>query len=157
MRLTWNYYSGIVAPVMTMTAIVILFVFADKQPGISMYFFPFVLLGLIMLSVMILVLVSMLKLISDLVPFDIFKYKTDKIYWLISIWALIELIHHFFYKLIHDKKHSLIEIINEERYKDLTLPLGGAIGIALKKLKNFRQSSKGAPSLTQGKSSSNGA
>jgi hypothetical protein len=81
----------------------------------------------------------LLKLASDFVPFDFFHYKTDKIYWLISIWALIELIHHFIYKLIHDKKQSFLEILNDERYKDLPLPRGGAIGIAFKKLESSRQ------------------
>ena len=171
MKLTWNFYSGIVAPILTLTAISILLLFATTdQLLFSFYFFPFILLGVVMINVLlfwltylsyirkklpkrfiikwgkiskklgqlylaILIIVTFFKLTSNLItPLNHFDYKADNIYWLISIWTFIEIIHHYFYKLIYDKKKSLFEIVNDDKNNSLSSPFGGAIGIALKKL-----------------------
>ncbi len=169
MKLTWNFYSGIVAPILTLTAISILILFATtNQLFFSLYFFPFILLGIVMINVLlfwltyllyirkklpkrfiiilgkisiklgqlyliILIIMTFFKLISNFTSLSHFDYKVDDIYWLISIWTFIEIIHHYFYKIIYDKK-SFFEIVNDEKNNSLTAPFGGAIGIALKKL-----------------------
>jgi hypothetical protein len=169
MKLTWNFYSGIVAPILTLTAAFILVLFATDQLYFSLYYFPFILLGMVMVNVLlfwssyllyirkkiskrlmirsgklsiklgqfyliVLLIMSLLKLISNFLPFHLFDYEADNIYWLISIWTFIEIIHHYFYKLIYDKKKAFFEIVSDENKNGLTSPTGGAIGIAVKKL-----------------------
>jgi hypothetical protein len=169
MKITWNFYSGIVAPILVLIAVLLLLIFSVNQPFFSLYFFPFILLGIVMIKVLIfwttymlyirkkiskriviklgkssiklgrmlliiLIIMTFLKLISYFAPLDLFEYKVDNNYWLISIWTFIEIIHHYTYKLIHDRKKAFFEIVNNGDFNDLTLPFGGAIGIAVKKL-----------------------
>ena len=169
MKLTWNFYSGIVAPILTLTAISVLILFpTTKQLSFSLYFSPFILLSIVMINILlfwlsyllyirkkiskrfiiilaklsiklgqlcliVLIIVTFLKLISNFTSLTYFDYKVDSIYWLISIWTFIEIIHHYFYKILYDKE-SFLEIVNDEKNSSLTSPFGGAIGKALKKL-----------------------
>ena len=50
-----------------------------------------------------------------------FEYQTDFTYWLVSLWSIIEGIHHYIYRLLYTNNTSQ--------------NFGGAIGIQLHKLK----------------------
>ncbi len=69
-----------------------------------------------------LLFLSLLKLFFPITLLSTkFEYQTDFTYWLVSLWSIIEGIHHYIYRLLYTNKTSK--------------NFGGAIGIQIYKLK----------------------
>ncbi len=63
-----------------------------------------------------------------------FQFKVDSIYYIVSFWAFLELVHHFFYKIMFGERDSFIELIKSTKKWKFKIPFGGAIGIRIKKI-----------------------
>jgi len=62
-------------------------------------------------------------------------YTTDSKYWIFYGWAFVEGVHHYLYKLSFGKKDTLKYVVESRNLIHINRPLGGAIGIQLKKLR----------------------
>jgi len=79
------------------------------------------------------------KLLNHVLPLHpLFDYDTDKVYWIISIWALLEGIHHYCYKLMYGRRNALADMLMDGGSVDLRRPIGGAIGIQLLRMRRQR-------------------
>jgi hypothetical protein len=64
-----------------------------------------------------------------------FPLGTDWKFWIFWTWAFLEAIHHHFYKLTFGSHDTLQNIVEGRKWNRLREPLGGAIGIQLRKLR----------------------
>ena len=79
------------------------------------------------------------KLLTHFLPLHpLFDYGTDKVYWIISVWTLLEGIHHYFYKLTYGRRDALADMVMDGGSIDLRRPTGGAIGIQLLRMRSKR-------------------
>ena len=62
--------------------------------------------------------------------------------YLLCVWAILEIIHHHISKLLYGKRDTLEYIIRAGHWQDLRAPLGGAIGVQIRKLNSERYHSK---------------
>lgn len=56
-------------------------------------------------------------------------------YWIFVIWASLECTQHFLYKLSFGQRDTLGHLLRRGNVRDWRLPLGGAIGVHLRKLR----------------------
>lgn len=64
-------------------------------------------------------------------------------YWLFTIWAILEGLQHFLYKLSFGRRDTLGYVLTQGWAKSWKIPLGGAIGIQLRRLRQQRMHSTG--------------
>lgn len=168
-NLTWNFYSGISGPLMTMLGcVVILFVRYEATP--LMYLFPFLILfftsclalgfwlsiwayvqnrlsmsavkrigrwcqRLIIGSQVLLLTVTLIRVLPCTTLGIELDYQVDHLYWILTGWAWLETTHHGVYKLLFDQKSALFEM-KIDSIVDLQRPVGGSLGVMLRKLVN---------------------
>jgi hypothetical protein len=64
-----------------------------------------------------------------------YNFLTDLKYWIFTGWAFFEGTHSYLYKLSFGKRDSLQYIVETLSFGHLFRPLGGAVGVELRKLK----------------------
>lgn len=77
------------------------------------------------------------KFLSYFIPLSsLFDYETDTVYWIISLWTLVEGVQHYFYKLVYGRRDAFVDMLIEGGAIDFRRPFSGTIGIQLRKLRN---------------------
>ncbi len=86
--------------------------------------------------------VGLLSLIAALgilivkpIGFQNFYLSVDPLFYILCGWAVLELIHHHVYKLIYGKHDTLEYIIRSGHWQSIKAPLGGAIGVQVRKIR----------------------
>lgn len=64
--------------------------------------------------------------------------ELDAKYWVLSAWLVLEVVHGHVYKLTHGMRNTLEDVIVHRRWREAGVPLGGAIGEQLRKLRQRR-------------------
>jgi hypothetical protein len=62
--------------------------------------------------------------------------KLDAKFWVLWVWAVIEVVHGHVYKLTFGMRNTLEEALFNRRWSEARAPLGGAIGEQLRKLRH---------------------
>ena len=65
---------------------------------------------------------------------EAFSRSTDPLFYVLCVWAMLELIHHHVYKLVYGKHDTLAYLIRSGHWHRATTPLGGAIGVQVRKI-----------------------
>lgn len=165
MKLTWNFLSALISPILNILAVVVIIHFTNFNYNSFLYFLPVIIFICSMFSVSLfwflyfyyvkkkikrklvisfgnIVLISnrifllVLLLTVLLKVFSVFSVYADRLYWLVFSYTFIELIHHSVYKLVYGEKNSLFSLLSKKTHKDFSLPYSGAIGLAIERLKN---------------------
>jgi hypothetical protein len=84
-----------------------------------------------------LILATIVKIVG-LVNLGLFSLPASPRYWIFTIWAILEGLQHFTYKLSFGRKDTLGYVLSQEWTKTWRIPLGGAIGIQLRRLRQQR-------------------
>ena len=66
--------------------------------------------------------------------FQGFHLRFDPLFYILCAWAILELVHHHVYKLIYGKYDSLEYLIQSGHWRNIEAPLGGAIGVQVRKM-----------------------
>lgn len=74
-------------------------------------------------------------LILKPIEFQNFYLTVDPLFYILCGWAVLELIHHHVYKLIYGKHDTLEYIIRSGHWQSIKAPLGGAVGVQVRKIK----------------------
>jgi len=80
-------------------------------------------------------LLYLLGILAQLIFNDDQYIRSDYKFWIFWSWAILEIIHHHYYKLIFRGNDTLQSVIENGRWDDFHKPLGGAIGIQLRKVR----------------------
>ena len=96
--------------------------------------------GGLSLSALIVVLVAG---VLDTLPFRILTpdFTPDRNYRIFVAWAFLEGIHHYLYKLSYCRSDTLAYVITTRNWSYAAKPLGGAIGVQLRRLRRSRRES----------------
>ena len=63
-----------------------------------------------------------------------FYSRFDPLFYILCAWAMLELIHHHVYKLIYGEHDTLEYLIKSGHWRNIRAPLGGAIGVQVRKM-----------------------
>ena len=63
-----------------------------------------------------------------------FYSRFDPLFYILCAWAILELVHHHVYKLIYGKYDTLEYLIRSGHWRNVKAPLGGAIGVQVRKM-----------------------
>ncbi|MCK5131002.1 MAG: hypothetical protein KAR40_02490 [Candidatus Sabulitectum sp.] len=105
---------------------------------------PLMKLGLLLYSIGLTSTIGLLvittgKLLNHVLRLHpLFHYETDTVYWIISVWTLLEGTHHYAYKLMYGRRDALAGMLMDGGLIDLRRPIGGAIGIQLLRMRRQR-------------------
>ena len=66
--------------------------------------------------------------------FQSFHLRFDPLFYIFCAWAILELVHHHVYKLIYGKYDTLEYLIRSGHWRNIKAPLGGAIGVQVRKM-----------------------
>ena len=91
------------------------------------------------LSLFALIVVSLAG-VSETTPLGIWApdFAPDRKYWVFLSWALLEGMHHYLYKLSFGRSDTLSHLVRTRKWSYAGKPLGGAIGVQLRKLRRRR-------------------
>ncbi|MCC5854798.1 MAG: hypothetical protein JJU10_03845 [Idiomarina sp.] len=62
--------------------------------------------------------------------------KLDTKFWILWVWAVLEVVHSHVYRLTLGMRNTLEEVVANRRWSEAGAPLGGAIGGQLRKLRH---------------------
>jgi hypothetical protein len=71
----------------------------------------------------------------QLIGEDILDFRWDIKFLIFWGWAMLEIIHHHYYKLTFGTRDTLQYVLENCSWSDIRKPIGGAIGIQLKKVR----------------------
>jgi hypothetical protein len=89
-----------------------------------------------------LILATLVKII-ELPRLGLFSLPASPRYWIFTFWAVLEGLQHFIYKLSFGRRDTLGYVLTQGWTKSWKIPLGGAIGIQLRRLRQQRTHSTG--------------
>jgi hypothetical protein len=94
------------------------------------------------LSLFALIVVSLVGVLNTMpVGIRSLDFAPDLKYWVFLGWAFLEGIHHYLYKLLFGRSDTLAHVVRTRNWSYVGKPLGGAIGIQLKRLRRRRRES----------------
>jgi hypothetical protein len=74
--------------------------------------------------------------------------RADPKFWVLWCWATLEILHHHVYKLILGSHDTLQYVLENGRLSEARRPLGGAIGVQLRKLTHHHMRLQRKPTMS---------